>query len=376
MTELRVKSDDIAVGEALPWPMFDSEGRLLLKKGTVIEKQSTLEALVKRGLYRKKKDVISGGETKEEVVPFEDQASPISILDELIHQLPDIFEHIVNRRGNVEQKVMKYAEKLQGICEQDADAMIGAVHLQRTSQYIYYHPVHVAILSELLGQRLEVSGQDRLLVIAAALLSNIAMLELQDQLYKQEKPLTPEQQQAITRHPAEAVKLLVANGVYNTKLLEIIMQHHERPDGNGYPAGIKGDALSKEAQLVSITDRYAAMVSGREYRNAKPSSEALKQFFQNRCAHCDESTTLLFIKELGIWPPGTFVKLVNGEVAVVTRRSDESMWPRVSSIISPRGGPYARPLNRDCDLEEYRIKDVTSLKKEIPLNLSMLWGYC
>lgn len=376
MSDLKVQADDIAVGKALPWPMFDSEGRLLLKKGTVIEKQSMLEALVSRGLYRRKKDAVSTSADEEQVAPFEEQASPLSILDELIHKLPEIFEQIIARQGNVEKKIMKLVASIQGLCEQDADAMIGAVHIQRTTQYIYYHPVHVAVLSELVGKRLGMSEQERALVLAAALVSNISMLELQDQLYKQEKPLTPEQQQAITQHPSESVKLLVANRVYNAKLLEIVMQHHERPDGNGYPGGLKGEMVCREAQLVSIADRYAAMVSGREYRNAKPSSEALKQFFQDRCAHCDEAMTLLFIKDLGIWPPGTPVKLVNGEVAIVTHRIKDSMWPKVNSIISPRGGPYARPLVRDCELEEYRIKEVTRLKEGIPLNLSMLWGYC
>jgi len=356
--------------------MFDGEGRLLLKKGTVIAKQSQLDALISRGLYRDKSGAVNTSmQSKTQAEAIIDHTSPFEMLAEMKHHFPRLLEKIINKAPGIEKSVFSFCKKIQSLCSQDEDAMIGAVHLMHTLDYTCFHPVHVSILANIVGERLGMSAEDRLPVLAAGLTANISMLELQQQLCKHEGALTEEQKKVIAEHPANSVRMLVTAGVYNPVWLKVIMQHHERADGNGYPEGVSGEEISREAQLVSIADRYAAMISSREYREAKSSCEALKGFFEKKCSQCDEILTLTFIKEMGIWPPGTAVKLANGEVALVIKRNEKSMWPIVSSIIGPQGKPYASSLRRDCNDEAYRIKGIFKLNKSMPLNLSRIWGY-
>jgi len=373
LESLRVKPDEIAVGKGLPWPMYDNEGRLLLEKGTVIANQGQLEALISRGLYRQHGDAANSVEEKPQ--SFEDESSPFVILDGIINYLPKIFSQVREGKKGIEESVIRLCKKLHDICLDEPDAMLGAVHVINKYKYTEYHPVHIGILVSIVGKRLGYADDDLIPVMAAGLTANISMVELQEILFKQEESLTPEQKKEINEHPANTVSMLVKAGVYNAKWLEAIMQHHERPCGDGYPNDMKGDAISKEAQLVSIADRYSAMVSTREYRVAKCSNEALKEFFMNKNDHCNEEMTLLFIKELGIWPPGTVVELINGETAMVIKRSN-SMWPIVSSISGPKGSVYAHPLRRDCNYEEYRIKSIKVLDASMKLNYSMIWEFC
>lgn len=377
MKSLRVKPDDIAVGQGLPWPMYDSEGRLLLEKGMVIANQSQLEALVHRGLYRQngvddelpRIDLVETGQ-------FEDDTSPFLILDEMVDRLPQLFQSIAKGKNGVENNIIRFCKKLYDLCQDDPDVMLGAVHVFHKNKYTAYHPVHVVILIAIVGSRLGLAEDELMPVLAAGLTSNVSMNDLQEELFFQGSALSIEQKTEIDNHPENSVKMLVMAGVYNAKWLEVIIQHHERPDGSGYPNAIKEGRISREAQLVCIADRYSAMVSCRAYRCAKASNDALREFFVNKCDHCDEEMTLLFIKELGIWPPGTPVELVNGEIAIVIKRNKDSMWPVVSSIYGPKGVVYAHPLRRDCNYEDYRIKSVSILPDDRPLNLSMIWGYC
>lgn len=366
------------MGQALPWPMYDAEGRLLLKKGTVLSKQSQLDALIKRGLYRNKADVQAEAPKIAVIVAEEkmtDSSSPFERLDGLKHEFHTILQNILVKSGNTEKSVFSLCKQLQTLCDEHEDAMIGATHLMHDRAYTCYHPVHMALLSYIVGKRCGITQEVSTAMMAAGLTGNISMLELQEQLHSQQEPLSEEQKEAIKSHPAKSVRLLISAGVYNPKWLETIMQHHERVDGSGYPDNLKDAEICKEAQLISIADRYTALVSSREYREAHTSNETLKNFFENKCSSCDEVLTFLFIKVMGVWPPGSAVKLVNGEIAIVTKRGKKSMWPTVASIIGPQGKAYANGLMRDCNDENYRIKSVHKLEKSVPLNLTRIWGF-
>lgn len=375
MESLRVKADDIAVGQGLPWSMYDSNGRLLLEKGTVIANLGQIESLISRGLYRQKGEAVNqtAGQSKERI---EDDSSPFVQLDGIITHLPNLFKMIIDGKNGVEESVIRLCDKLHKLCQEEPDAMLGAVHVVNQYKYTEYHPVHIGILVSIVGASLGYKHDEILPVMAAGLTANVSMIELQEELFKQAVPLTSEQKKAIDEHPANTVSLLVKAGIYNAKWLEVVMMHHEKPDGSGYPNNLKASAISREAQLLSIADRYSAMVSTRAYRAAKCSNEALKEFFMKKSDHCDEEMTLFFIKELGIWPPGTVVELVNGEIAMVTKRGNGSMWPVVSSVCGTNNSVYAHPLSRDCNYEKYRIKEITKLNENMMLNYSMVWGFC
>jgi hypothetical protein len=84
----------------------------------------------------------------------------------------------------------------------------------------------------------------------------------------------------------------------------------------------------------------------------------------------------VFIKELGVYPPGAFVRLNNGDVAVVTHRGQDGTSPRVASIITPRGVAYPRPLSRDSADREWAIKEIVARDETVLLtDLLPLWGY-
>ncbi|MDH5516408.1 MAG: HD domain-containing protein [Gammaproteobacteria bacterium] len=374
--ELFIK--DLEVGSKLPWDVFDKYGMLLLSENSVIASPRQLQALVARGICRKKnrrelaRDKDQGGSYDDELCPFD-------VIYEYSYRLEkitsDLQNPVANRTVAIEDTIRKLSSELQHWAKTDSDALLGAVHLCFGSSYSLIHAIHVAILCELIGQRFIKDERRRNTLMCAALTCNITINELQDSLQKQSEMLTKDQREQIDTHPEKAVKLLRENGILNELWLTAVLQHHERLDGNGYPAGISGDALLTESNLIAVADRYAAMVAGRSYRKGIHPKEVLKQIFVDRGKFFYEKICLLLIKELGIFPPGAFVSLNNGEVGIVTGRAHDSVTPIVSSILNARGEPYAQPFQRDCRDETYKIIKLAELGNNVSLNLPVIWGY-
>ena len=201
------------------------------------------------------------------------------------------------------------------------------------------------------------------------------MLELQESLYRQDTPLGDDQRKAIHQHCQHGVGMLRDANITNQLWLDIVFQHHEKIDGSGYPVGLEGDAIKKEALIISLSDRYSAMVSPRSYREGMSANNALGNLFINKGKDIDEELAILFIKELGIYPPGTFVKLNNNETAIVIKRGHDSISPVVCSLTNALGEIYARPIIRDSGREDYAIREICPRIKTTTLNLPMLWGY-
>lgn len=367
----RIKPREIEVGKAVAWAVYDDRGRLLLNKGTVVRSQRQLDALLEHGLYRARhkedlqarKPLILQTETN----PFDQ----LHVLTLLIRDLNFGLRDCIAGSG---ERIPGLALDIQRMCRNDFDATLGAVHLSKDFDYVDIHPLHVAILCQLIADFLNYDHQRCISLLSAALTANIGMLDLQAQLHYQREPLTPEQRLEVQQHPQKSVQILQSVGIDDELWLKAIDQHHECMDGSGY-LGLKGDEIMEEARIIGLADRYAAMITGRYYRPGKTPNECLKNLFRVKGNEYDETLSLAFIKSLGIFPPGSFVRLENGDIAVVTKRPENGMWPLAMSIITPRGGAYRKPVQRDCSKSGEGIKELYVPDDLPPLDLPALWEY-
>ena len=116
------------------------------------------------------------------------------------------------------------------------------------------------------------------------------------------------------------------------------------------------------------------MVVGRAYRSAHPAKDILRQLFLDKGKLYDENICLMLIKLMGVFPPGSTVKLKNGEVGVVTQRpAPGEMWPQVAAILGSHGNPYIYPEKRDCNDEQHSITGMYELDRYVQINLHDLW---
>lgn len=373
MTIVRISSKDIQVGKELPWTACDKKGKVLFKMGTVIDSQRQLDALLDRGLYRSDKPEREAPQKKKPLLS--DNSSPFDLFNDIAFRIKHLFESIARKDKEAPKRAIRLCKDIQALCAFDIDAALGAVHVVHGHPYTTYHPLHIAVICEIIGQALKYTEDERLHFLAAAITGNIAMNELQELLQQQEVPLTEEQRAEINRHPKRSYEMLQAVGITDKVWLDGVLQHHEMIDGSGYPDGISKDEISVGAKIIAVADKYSALLSPRAYRESLTAQEALRQFFVEKGQQYDEKLSLLFIKELGIFPPGAFVKLVNGEIAIVIKRGKNALFPIVCSYIAEDGSSYSTPMKRDTSIKEFSIDSVSEPDKRIPLNLRVLWDY-
>ncbi len=374
---VRVRKGEVRVGRPLRWDIYDESGQLLLAKGYVVANQRQCQRLLEEGWHVKGEPLPAvAGDREPDGAAI--GGNPFVTLDQLTLRLEGILGMIQRGVTDVapQQRIRKLGRIVQALCRYEADASLGAAHLHHETPYPFRHSVHTALLCELVARRLGWKQERRLSLVAAALSSNVAMTELQAELVEQAEPLSDEQWDAIQAHPQKGYEMLRAAGVTDPLWLRAVLQHHECLNGRGYPAGVKGDDVIPEARLLGLADRYHAMVTGRSYRNGMLVKDALRRIFLDVGQELGSRLAQVFIKELGIYPPGSVVRLANGEIAVVTRRKGVLGGPMLAAIANPKGEHYAQPFHRDAsDSEAFAIKEICPSSTPLPFGVSRLWGY-
>ncbi len=381
MRLVQLTNVDIRIGEPLPWPVYDRSGKLLLKKGEIVASETQLRGVLDRGHLdeaSKRAANREGARDDSLLIGVHRRSSPVFDQIHLLSQrLTEL--HRTIRLGASETLVGQFQAVADGLREalrRDADAVLASLQVDAPDNRFAERHLHVAALCELMAKVIGMPADERRSLCCAALSFDIGFAELHDRLDKQAQPLSEDQLDALHRHPVTTVAMLKAARVDDPIWLLAVQQHHERIDGSGYPEHLKASAVGLPARMLAIADTYSAMIRPRAYRAALHSRQALREIFLERGRRIDETLAAVFIKEIGIYPPGTFVRLANGELAVVSRRTHHAAHPAVRALIGRDGIPLQRPLPRDCRLTETVIVDLVSRDRLGPVleRLSELWA--
>ena len=336
MSNSKLQADQIQVGKPLPFDTFDGEGKLLLRRGIVIDSQHQLEALVNRGLYRDLGSERLWGEDAGDLMPGHDVrpvAKKVSVF-ELLREVQQGLEVLLREPSpqDFPARVHQLAARVQHGFKLDGDAALATIQMLHEGRYAIRRLMHGAILIELLMGQAGGNEAQRQVVICAALTMNISMLDLQDELFHQATAPSPQQREQVMDHATQSVAILRERAVTDESWLRIVAQHHETIDGKGTPKGLVGAQICRAAQLLSLADRYGAMATGRAYRSAALPNVVLKQIFMDKDKGVDATLAGLLVKAVGIYPPGSLVELANGDIAVVVKRTQSASHPVVRCV--------------------------------------------
>ncbi|MCG6551884.1 MAG: HD domain-containing protein [Candidatus Magnetominusculus sp. LBB02] len=372
-------ADELEVGVPITNPVFDIDGRLLLSPGYVIKDAYELYR-VRRQMGHTPVKIAEGPHNRPDRVTDIQRSNPFETFRLIQKRMDGLL--FAENNGDVDfaddfpKRVDELCGLIQELCDEDEDIALGAAFLDKDMRYAIQHPIHVAVICEIIAKDMEYSQEDRKQILAAALTMNISMLELQEELHSQSTPLSKDQKLIISGHPIADVRLLQKLGVADEVWLTAVLQHHESIDGSGYPHNIRGSDITVQSQIISLTDAYTAMTSSRAWRATVPANEAMQKIFMSNTQKLTSVSGGLFVRNLGIYPPGTVVRLQNGEIAVVKQRGNKIDHPVVQAIITPAGTLYYRPQLRDTENEEFKIVGLLN-KKQINFGISneMIWGY-
>lgn len=357
-----INLDETLIGQTLPWDLYTASGVLVAAAGLAIADPAQLARLSARPLFRR-------------AMAAADDADLVKRLRFVMREYP----LALKAAGTVafEAAIRDLARELMALAALDHDACLGLARLLPMRDPAAHHCLLTALLVNDLGEQVDLSGKAVEAAVAASLTMNIAAMAMHAELAEGRLRFSHEVRDEIHRHPEAGAALLEEGGVTDTVWLAAVRQHHENLDGSGYPLGLRNDEIGTAARLIRVADYYAAKISGRRYRPPKSSKFALKQLFGGERGRVDSHVALLLPRRLGLYPPGTLVRLATREVAVVLRKegSGESAG-HAMAFMEHRERLLKEPVERDTALVNYAVIGIAEPEPHWPeIRWEAYWGY-
>jgi putative nucleotidyltransferase with HDIG domain len=227
------------------------------------------------------------------------------------------------------------AEELELRSKQLASFQVGMLSamlrtLDLRDQMTARHSAAVARYSRAIAQRAGYSRREEELVHISALLHDIGKFILPDRILKANVPLTDEDWMLIKRHPQQGARVVSSLDGYGP-VAEIILAHHERIDGKGYPRGLAGDEIPELARIISVADTYDVMTARDSYRTPMSSYDAIVELRRVAGKQLDARFVEIFIELL----EGKDVSFQHGEAADFEK--ELALEARIEETASPAG---------------------------------------
>lgn len=217
-------------------------------------------------------------------------------------------------------KAVETARKLVGgIVDGLAQAGGIVIHLMNeklSDETAYFHVLNVVILSMLLGRELKLPPEALRLLGEGALFHDIGKLKVPDSVLRNDRRNRHEEE-FFRLHTTYGREIAREGGILAPAVCDVIELHHETMDGKGYPRGLSGQQIPLLARIVGIANRYDNLCNPLVADAALTPAEALTQMFRAEGNAWDKTMVQVFIRLMGVYPPGSLVQLSNGNVALV-----------------------------------------------------------
>ena len=366
----------LQLGKPLPVDVWDSSGKLLLRKGQPVLSEQHRQMLHDHQACMTESDALAWQKSYErmiramlregvaiDVIANASMPSVITETDYVVGlemqggwlDLQEVLRGLLyqgesaisplQRLGGIEKKALELLaadpdECLFILFQALADASLG---------YCATHALLSAVVCELTAQKLSVSEAERGSLLRAALTMNIGMAREQDSLSRQPSTLNDAQRKLIAEHPQKSLEILQHIGVTDEDQLDIVRWHHDPNEAIGLARNIQS------RRILRVADGFVAKMAARKTRLAMSPFGAVKAIFLG-AVEPSAAPGAAMATAVGFYPPGTYVQLANGEKAVTVARGLRAHCPLVVSIISPAGMPLTKYACHDTTDPRYAIR--------------------
>ncbi len=220
------------------------------------------------------------------------------------------------------------------------NAMMWLTHLKARHEYTLTHSINVCILALIFAKHLDLHRTELELLGLGALLHDIAKLRIPPEILDKPGKFTDEEFAVMKTHPIEGYNILKEDAAIPNESLEIVLHHHERINGKGYPDELTNDQISKHIKLTSIVDVYDAVTSDRCYHDGISPYKALQNIYSWTSGHFDKQYVEGFMSCMGIYPVGTLVNLSDGKTAVVIATTKKTKLRPMVLFIKDSNGEF------------------------------------
>jgi HD-GYP domain-containing protein (c-di-GMP phosphodiesterase class II) len=239
-------------------------------------------------------------------------------------KVPDI-EHVESTVNGLVECVVR-----------NPDSLLWLSKLKRTDNQTYDHTLNVSIHLMAFGRHLGVPPDDLHTLGMGGLLKDIGVIRLPPELIHKPGGLTRDERECMRQHVDFGGEMLAGELGMSEAVRDIVVKHHERIDGSGYPARLRGAEIGLFGEMTGLTDCYCAMLFPRPFRPARDGQWVLNELNAMRDYRFTASVVDEFVQFVGLYPVGTLVELNSGEVGVVVEQNRvRRLKPRIMVLLGP-----------------------------------------
>jgi len=247
----------------------------------------------------------------------------------------------------------KLVEDLVSSTLTESDIAIHAMNGHRVSDQHYQHELNTLVVAMLLAKNLDITEEDLVILGMSAILHDIGKRQISDKILLKKDPLSVRETAIYQTHVLLGMNMLRDVAVPQ-KILTLISQHHEFADGTGYPKGLHCDQIDPLSHILIIANMYDNLCNPSNPAFTKTPYEALSVMFAQQRHQFDQTILRRFIKCLGIYPPGSVVRLSDQKLATVLSTNPQQPLR-----------PFIQMLSDDREEEG----DIIDLREALDINI-------
>ncbi|WP_294374777.1 HD-GYP domain-containing protein [uncultured Clostridium sp.] len=324
--------------------IYDIDGRLLLRAGVVLRENTIAKIkeinilsiyIVDKYSREEIEDIIKPEIRQKAVITIKEAFSNIGRLNNG-QPFRNSEKDYTWQEQSYFYNIGKMAEDIIEDILNKRDVVLALVDIRSMNNYTYSHCVNVAVISMTIGIALKFPKKKLEALCIGALIHDIGKSLLPNRMMNKETEFSEEELELVKSHPRLGYKYLSSTYNINSLSKMIVLQHHERPDGLGYPDGLKEKDIIDLSRIVSIADTYDNLSTDLPGKRAMFPSDVLEYLMSNAGTMFDYYLISVFCRIVIPFPKGTLVKLSTGEIAKVEETIPNfPLRPDLSIIDSP-----------------------------------------
>jgi len=271
----------------------------------------------------------------------------------------DLMKDVRSGKALNKEKARDSAEQIIKSIDSSPHTLTAVTRIKTRDEYTFQHSVGVATLLAGFARHMGDFSDDQIEAITVGgIIHDIGKVNTPDHILNKPDKLTDEEFVIMREHVTHSRDILQENGGFTQMQLDISLMHHEKPNGKGYPLGLKADEISEIGAMAAIIDVYDALSTKRVYKEAWEPSHALKSMVEWGEGAFNQPLLMQFISYLGVYPVGTWVMLESGKIGFVLSLNEDKLRPVVQVKLDLKS---RRLLNDELDLSKNRSESIQAV---------------
>ena len=362
MPKIIIPLNELKEGMKIASNIYNSDERRIVDIGTIVTKD-IIETLKRNSIttvsvmelldLKKDNTVNTSGDGKKAVIRgiIEENGKKVLKIDseEVAHKQEAAIEktkslyETAKKGGSIDFDSMKKEvnSMLSSIVE-NKDAHSYLSMLKRKDETMYKHAVDVATLSAITAGELNLTKVDMTNIMLGALVHDIGKVLIQESLLTKIN-LTKDEEAILKKHPTQGYKLVKRDNL-DDNIADIVLEHHEKYDGSGYPFQKDNKDISLYSKIVAVCNTFNNLITNGEHGVPYTPDKAVKVIISLAKKDFDTDVVKAFQKAVGFYPNNTRVKLSNGSIARVIEQNPTLPLRPVLSIVKHLDGTVSDGL--------------------------------